>query len=460
MKGLVIFLVLVAACLAKNEVAAPRADPAIEFIKGFLEGIHETKPVEDLLKCLKNIDPIIEKIKKALEYFMKMTFNDILKGLQLLKEAMEDLYKVLQPCLEGFKQIKKLMEALKNVDLVKIVLKILANPLAFINDVKNCIEALKNLNMFVAGKCIGDILYRLFLARELQSSPIIDFVTGFLLGIHEERTVEDVIKCMKNADQILDKIKIAIKMIVSGNIDNIIKGISMLFEALLELEQMLKPCLEGFVQFKKLMNKIAHAKIMDVVMKILQDPAPYMEDFFDCLDALENEDFKQAGQDIGDILYRLFLVDVNVDEMTFNDIVAILKGLLHGINQGQNIGNVETCLMNIPTLIDSIKELVELVKNIDWKNLDKLVEALKKVFKIMELVLDGIKPCSLVPKEIDEIIKKLSEIDSKKLLEKVLKNAFKLINDITAAIKALTKADYYEFGYKLGDIVFFLLLKD
>eukprot|EP00831_Metopus_contortus_P067665 TRINITY_DN603_c0_g1_i11.p1 TRINITY_DN603_c0_g1~~TRINITY_DN603_c0_g1_i11.p1 ORF type:complete len:113 (-),score=37.12 TRINITY_DN603_c0_g1_i11:23-361(-) len=77
-----------------------------------------------------------------------------------------------------------------------------------------------------------------------------EFMEGFLKGIREVKSIEDLLKCMKHSEEIIEKIKKAISLIRKFSIESILEGFSMLFEALYQLEEMLMPCLEGFDQFK------------------------------------------------------------------------------------------------------------------------------------------------------------------------------------------------------------------
>jgi hypothetical protein len=432
-------------------VELAQADPTYDFLKGFLEGIHETKKVEDLLKCMQNIDPIIAKIKKALEYFIKMTVEDLVKGFKLLYEALHDLEEMLKPCLQDFKQIQRLMEAIKQMDIMKIILRILANPGAFIHDVTDCIEALKKLDFYSAGKDIGDILYRLFLARRVSENPILEFVIGFLAGIKEQKTVDDLLKCMKNADQIIDKMKQALRKILSFRVDDMIKGFQMLFEALLELEMMLRPCLEGFDQFKRLMEAISKINVMKIIMKILQDPIPYIRDFTDIIQSLEDGNFKEAGQDLGDILYRLFLTELVQADPTYD----FIKGFLEGIHETKKVEDLMKCLKNIDPIIAKIKQALEYFMKMTF---DDLMKGFKLLYEALHDLEEMLKPCLQDFKQIQRLMEAIKQMDVIKIILRILANPGAFIQDVKDCIEALKKLDFYSAGKDMGDILYRLFL--
>lgn len=320
MKGTLIFLTLVVLCTAMPADLREEADnPAFDFITGFLEGIHETKTIEDLKKCITNIDPIMAKIKQALELFLKMTFNDVVAGIKLLVEAMKELSVMLKPCLEGFTQVQKLLQAIQKADIIKIAWKIITNPSALINDVKKCIEAFKAMELKTAGKAIGDILYRIFLSRE-------------------------------------------------------------------------------------------------------------------------------------------FMVDQE-DETTFDDIFSVVKGFLSGINQDGKFGNLQECVNDVPAVVTDVIAVVEAFKNIDWTNLDKIIESFVSLVDAVRKVLTTIKPCSKVGTDLQTLIDIILSIDATKLLQKILASSMQVIHFITNGIKAIMSKNYETAGNDLGSVLYLLLIK-
>lgn len=122
------------------------------------------------MKCAHGLENIIPKIIEAINLLKKLDFEhmaDIIKGLTLLFQAVTEFLQILQPCMKGFEQLKKLMEQLQHLDIMKIIMKILTNPAPIIQDVMDCIEAFQKENWEKAGWCIGDLLYRIFLTGRL-----------------------------------------------------------------------------------------------------------------------------------------------------------------------------------------------------------------------------------------------------------------------------------------------------
>ena len=192
MKAILFLLVLGAVCaspmMRKPELVSDQAVPFLDFLQGFLEGINIKGDINKILECVKGGEGIIEKIIQALNYLIHIDINhleDIIKGVKLLIEAVQDIIKVIEPCSKSFEEIMNLINKIISINIMKLVWTIITNAPQFIHDITDAIDALTKGNYRQGGKDVGDIIFRLFLAS-LQSDPIIDFVKGFLEGLNEK----------------------------------------------------------------------------------------------------------------------------------------------------------------------------------------------------------------------------------------------------------------------------------
>lgn len=203
-------------------------------------------------------------------------------------------------------------------------------------------------------------------------NPIYDFLSGFLLGLHETKKVEDLLKCLKNADHILEKIREALEKIAHlKSLDDLLLGLKMLFAALTELEELLKPCLDGFEQFKRLMKEIRNIDFEKLLHKLISHWPYYIDDIVECIIALAKGHNTKAGKFLGDILYRLFLVDSTVHPIPCW--AKYIEGFLKGIHEPKTLMDIHKCIANaLPFIIKlkiMIKELVKLIKSLKYKEI-------------------------------------------------------------------------------------------
>ena len=328
--GKILFMLLL------EDKAVPK-DNFVNFIKGFLLGLNEKGDITELLKCVKDLEHIIKKIEEAIKLLKDIKKIDkFIQGLVILFQAVTELINMLKPCAKGFEQIKKLFEALKHIDFMKLVFKIMANPTVFIQDIMGMIDGFSHNNLTKAGFCLGDFMYRLFL-EDRQNKPVfsdeeqlnflIELLDGFLEGIHEEKKVTDLLTCLGNSEDIIKMIKEAIEMIVKGEVT---EGLFKLFEIFQLLEKQLEPCLEGFTQFKKLIAEIKELNYVLILLKIAQHMNEISEEIQKIVAAIEAKDFKVVGLGLGKILFMILLED---KAMPSDSVVNFIKGFLLGLNE-------------------------------------------------------------------------------------------------------------------------------
>jgi len=435
------------------ELSRPQLDP-IEFIKGFLEGLNEKGDINELLKCVKDLEHIVNKIIEAVGYIQHMDPANLIKGITLLLEAVTELMNSLAPCASGFEQIKKLIDAIAHVDIMKLVFKILANPGPFISDVMDAVDAFNKGDFHRAGKDIGDVLYRMFLASLQDGIDPVEFIKGLLEGLNEKGDINELLKCVKNIESIVNKIIEAIGYIKQKDPMNLIKGITMLIEAVTELMNVLAPCASGFEQIKKLIDAITHIDIMKLVFKILADPSPYIADVMDAIEAFNSGDFHRAGKDIGDLLYRMFLssqlVLVNLDPIEF------IKGLLEGLNEKGDINELLKCVKDIEHIVLKIMEAIEYIKKMDPLN---LIKGITMLLEAVTELMNSLAPCASGFEQIKKLIDAISHLDIMKLVFKILGNPSPFIADVMDAIDAFNAGDSHRAGRDIGDLLYKMFLE-
>ncbi len=468
MKTILLLLVVIGLASASPMMRMPEPEmvdettPFGEFMLGFLEGLKVQGETKKILECVKGGEDIIAKITEAVNYLKNIDIShidELIKGIQMLISAASDIYNLIKPCTSGFEELQKLFEAIKNFDIYQIAWKLIANAFAFYADIQGAIEAFSNSNFAAAGKNVGDILYKLFLESAQASNMVYDFIKGLFEGLNEKGNVSKVLECLKNAEPIITDIMRAIDMISYFTYKNITEGVMLLVSAVTKLIQILTPCTEGFTQLEKLLDALANVDIMKLVTRIMMNPSAFIKDITDCIASFNSGDYEGCGKSLGDILFRLFL-DALMQDQAFADFVNFMAGFFDGIGNGQNFTDIESCLNKMPEVWNMILAAINQLQNISWKSLDKLVEALIQIFNAFITIFQGIKPCSKVPGEIEEMIQKLINVDYTQLMQKILLNSFQIISDITTCIKYMQSGNYTLAGKNLGDIFYLLVFKD
>jgi hypothetical protein len=432
----------------------------IDFVTGFLEGLNVKGDINKILECVKGGEGIIEKIIEAIKLIIHLDFkhlDDIIKGIKMLVEAVQDIIKIIQPCTQSVQEIQKLINALININFIKLAWKIITHAGTFIHDITDAIDAFGKKDYKRAGKDVGHLLFLLFLDGTLESDPVFNFIKGFLEGVNEKGDVKELLKCLKDVEPLINKIIEAIQLILTMKIDNIMKGVIELVQAVTELINLLQPCSQGFEQLEKLIEAIFNTDIMKIITKIIANLPKFIEDFTTCIQAFTKGDFETAGKALGDVFFRLYLqARMHADPFNFTEFVRIFEGFFVGFGNNEVFKKTTTCLALVPGIYQKFVDAINLIIHLDLHN---IVDALIKVFQALIDVVKSVKPCKLVPEDIKVIVEKFKNINLDDLLNKITANLFVIIGELTNAINCLSQPDYFCTGQSIGNIGYVLFIK-
>jgi hypothetical protein len=173
------------------------------------------------------------------------------------------------------------------------------------------IEASKTNDYKTIGNGIGEIASIIFLDGVNENKDdTSDFLVGFLLGIDESGEINVLMKCVKDMEQIIHKIKEALILLKdSKKIEKYVQGLVLQFEAVSDLLKMLKPCSARYPVLKKLLEIFYSTEIQKHLYKILQNQKPYTENINEMIEGFNLRNMTQVGVNLGNFISRLFLLN-------------------------------------------------------------------------------------------------------------------------------------------------------
>lgn len=275
-----------------------------DLVKGLIEATGEKGDITKLASCLKENADAMSLLKDSFDSIRTMQIDDLNKGAKLLVQASTLIFTPLTPCLDGFNIFKRIISELAKADPIKMVRKMQSSPGAFFHLSIDGLEGFRENKYDNVGIAAGTMLKILFVQSTEVDVAFFDFIKGFFEGINENGDIKKIMECMHDGEDIIAKMMKAIDYIMKMEM---MKGVELLIEAVRELSIMLKPCTEGFTEFKKLVEAITHANIMKIIAKIMSNPAPIIHDILDCIDMFERGYYENAGRDLGDLLFVIFI---------------------------------------------------------------------------------------------------------------------------------------------------------
>ncbi len=158
----VILAVLLAAVLAQNVADMEKEEQlrnnALDFMKGFIEGIGDIPDIEKLKECAKDMESIFAQIKSAVQGLKHFNIMNLAKSLKKLFSAVRSFVEVIKPCCASYKNVIRVITNLAKVNVAKIAMNIIRNPAQFVQAVAECMAGFSSGNMHDAGKGLGKLL--------------------------------------------------------------------------------------------------------------------------------------------------------------------------------------------------------------------------------------------------------------------------------------------------------------
>lgn len=307
MKVLFVFLLIAASSAFQYEFTdGPTAE---DFIKGFLDGIGETKSFDDIKKCIKDAEIVIKKIYQAFELIMKFTIDDIIKGLTQLFSAVKELFDVLDACKTGYDVLEKLITAITEADSAVVLQKFMKNIFVYISLVTEAVKCFTAETYECAGKNFGLILKGLFLSDVLESevmrlseSAAIDFLQGFIEGLGGHFDINQFKNCIKDFKIVFDAIKKAFEAFKTGKFDKIVEGVKNLVKAVKALVDDLKICAKDVEIVKELIKALQNINIGKIAKKLFANLFDVIEIVTETIPCFATKDFKCVGKGFGSII--------------------------------------------------------------------------------------------------------------------------------------------------------------
>ena len=151
-------------------------------------------------------------------------------------------------------------------------------------------------------------------------------------------------------------------------------------------------------------------------------------------------------------------------EFIIDDLLEALRGIFESWEiSKEEVDKLLLCVGGMKDIEHQIAKIMEEIRQIDIKNIVKLVEAMVRLFGAVQQVFKDIEPCVDSAGEVKKLLDKFIHLTPMQMLTKLMLNLMdngrKIYNDIIDLIASFREAKYYKFGYDIGDIIEALFFK-
>lgn len=309
MNKLIVFLFVAAVSgeiiNAENELRGPATD----FITEFLKGLEEKKAIESLKDCMKNLDEMLNKIKEAFDLIKRLTFDDIGNGIKIIIEIFKNFYNIIKPCSAGHKVLEKLIAAIANMSIAKLIKKFRKEYYTIFLLTKLFIDFFIEGDYESSGFYLG-VLLRILLLEEnieiVKNKPETNFTLSFLKAIGDNFIEEKVDKCTFNFSQFINHTKRAHNDIKSGDNHKIVVATTEIIKASKNFFKGMKSCVGTLPNFHKFEQNVKKANPRKVSQKIIKNKSKCLEHLNKILTSHSSKNYEEAGTTYGNLLKLLF----------------------------------------------------------------------------------------------------------------------------------------------------------
>ena len=292
------------------------------------------------------------------------------------------------------------------------------------------------------------------------STEAIEIIEGILVGAFGD-VGHKVKTCIKDGEEIFKDIESAVKHFEKGTRDEIIQGLIDVGKALILLPEEVKDC-EEIPDLIKDIEIIAaefmnpEELIVKIGVEILWHGISIYDDVTDCVKQFKAGKYEPAGEDIGDILYILFLGkpnDVVIDAEDF------LEGFFKGALEDDSV-DINDCITDATEVIEELETIIGDIKSGVTEDVEKLF---LDFIDLITYSVESVAQCEHAPAELSIMEQWAVEMQDLTTMEHKLFDAFlyypdRLKDDFKGAMDNFDSHTYSESGFAIGDILHVLFV--
>ena len=285
-----------------------------------------------------------------------------------------------------------------------------------------------------------------------ESNTVSEFIKGFFAGIHETTSVDELYKCIPGTSEIIAKIKAALEEMGKFTAEVLIEGLHTIVQQMHELEAALRPCLEKFDQFKKLIAEIDQIDINTMVKKIIDDPMKFLGLLLEAARYFGSEQYELAGESFGAIMYGLFLEPITpeMDPITLQmDPMLFMRGFVMGVGEPKGPDGLWPCIRNTNTPISTMVDGIRLIANMHpvgvIRGVGEVITGLAVFFNVLNGCLGGYD-------RLNDIRNHLGA-DVNNIVNKILNDRSPYLYDIAGCLTSLSANNFILVGKYMGTLI-------
>lgn len=304
--------------------------------------------------------------------------------------------------------------------------------------------------------CVTLVSGRGFYAEENPVANVFDFVRGMVQSLNEGHKLDNLEKCLKDCDPLIDQYVEIWNLIVEFDPTRVLELIELVQKTYEDTKAYFKSCSGAPDEIKNFFEAFTKVNFFDVISKIIIENdlfAKYINDFKNATSAIE------AGIAIGHILYRFVLEEylLEAPAFDFTDFVKIIEGYFEVLVNKTVFKDLDACLKQFPEVYKDFLSAIKKLREMDISNPAKIIDAFISLFNAIVHLLNATKRCSHAPEVLEEMIEKFLNVSVSTLFRRIMNNFPKVLHYVSQTVNGLNDKNYTLAGRSLGNLVRILI---
>jgi uncharacterized protein YejL (UPF0352 family) len=282
-----------------------------DFVIGNLVSLQVVQSVPDGFACAQNLATLQNNTKEALDLFLGGHFVD---ALHLIEQTINGTISTCEAAnREGVLLFENFLNIVSDPNFVSTALgRIRDNQLTLLDDLALGVEYLNNQSFFMAGVTLGKIPHLILSGPSTYSSdlnllqlgnissPLMDFLRGYLEAVKVWANVPDGLQCIDDIAGIKDSLSQVLALLKQFRI---LEAIQLLENGVAEDFTRCTSAITETVQlFDAFKQNIGQAGFFDLAKgRIFDNALTLLQDFQSGVAAIINKDYYGAGRALGDV---------------------------------------------------------------------------------------------------------------------------------------------------------------
>ncbi len=151
-------------------------------------------------------------------------------------------------------------------------------------------------------------------------------------------------------------------------------------------------------------------------------------------------------------------------EFDFGSIVDTFRGIFEAWKaNNEKVEELLKCVGNVGDIETQLWKIIEILKNATVDDPRQMMQLIAKIIQIAQEGFNDVKQCYHSTSELLTILRRIFSLGFIELITKVLGNIRlngpQIWSDLSGMYIALTKGNFYKFGYFAGELTDLLILK-